>query len=362
MSHQSVSHLLQALGELYQHANLKAFPGIAQRTVRALVAQDTSSYNEVDFSTGRVAGEIDPPNIRSQDIARMLEPYINVHPLIRYFNKTGDGTAHRITDFVTQKRFESSELYRVVFKPIGVRRQISLCIQTPELVLIGVVSNRGGRDFSERDRTVLNLFRPHLVQAYQNARSVNLLQHERGQLDQIARSKQYGVVITTTSGRIDSMIGTANRLLDGFFDPPVSPGRLPELLRNWMADAIKASIELSPRLPLVVNRQGKKLSVRLLRATAGIYHTLVLEPVLPDLPAEPLQAAGMTLREIEVLRWISHGKSNAEIAEILRARPRTIQKHLEHIYEKLQVQTRGAAAAKARALATSGEEFVNTSN
>ena len=57
--------------------------------------------------------------------------------------------------------------------------------------------------------------------------------------------------------------------------------------------------------------------------------------------------AALTNREREVLGWVSAGKSNAQIAEIVQASPRTIAKHLERIYDKLGVESRTAAAMRA---------------
>ena len=51
-----------------------------------------------------------------------------------------------------------------------------------------------------------------------------------------------------------------------------------------------------------------------------------------------------------MLEWVAAGKTNRDIAAILGARPRTIEKHLERIYEKLGVETRTAAACRARLL------------
>ncbi|MBB4613528.1 response regulator transcription factor [Novosphingobium taihuense] len=59
------------------------------------------------------------------------------------------------------------------------------------------------------------------------------------------------------------------------------------------------------------------------------------------------QRLALTDREAEVLLWISYGKSNGMISEVLAISPRTVQKHLERIYEKLGVETRAAAAAVA---------------
>jgi DNA-binding NarL/FixJ family response regulator len=55
---------------------------------------------------------------------------------------------------------------------------------------------------------------------------------------------------------------------------------------------------------------------------------------------------GLTAREAEILMWISRGKTNKEVGLILETSPRTVNKHLEHIFEKLGVPTRTAAVAK----------------
>lgn len=53
----------------------------------------------------------------------------------------------------------------------------------------------------------------------------------------------------------------------------------------------------------------------------------------------------LTLREAEVLLWVSYGKVSSDISTVLNISPRTVQKHLERIFEKLGVETRSAAAA-----------------
>ncbi len=64
-------------------------------------------------------------------------------------------------------------------------------------------------------------------------------------------------------------------------------------------------------------------------------------------PADLRKELGLTSRESEVLSWISKGKTNRDIAQILGLSPRTIDKHLEQIYAKLGVENRTAAAALA---------------
>ena len=66
--------------------------------------------------------------------------------------------------------------------------------------------------------------------------------------------------------------------------------------------------------------------------------------------AAPPAASRLTARETEVLLWVARGKTNRDIAEILGMSPRTVNKHLEHVFEKLGVETRTAAAAAAQRL------------
>jgi DNA-binding NarL/FixJ family response regulator len=64
-------------------------------------------------------------------------------------------------------------------------------------------------------------------------------------------------------------------------------------------------------------------------------------------PSSRLATALLTPRETEVLSWVAKGKTNRDIADILCMSPRTVNKHLEHVFEKLGVETRAAAAALA---------------
>lgn len=73
-----------------------------------------------------------------------------------------------------------------------------------------------------------------------------------------------------------------------------------------------------------------------------------LAAVPPFLPFETLpMPLALTPRECEVLRCLATGKTDADIGEMLGISTRTVQKHLEHIYVKLGVETRTAAVMRA---------------
>ena len=60
-----------------------------------------------------------------------------------------------------------------------------------------------------------------------------------------------------------------------------------------------------------------------------------------------MESFSVTAREAEVLLWLARGKANREIAEILEMSPRTVGKHIEQIFRKLEVDNRTAAAMMA---------------
>jgi DNA-binding NarL/FixJ family response regulator len=119
---------------------------------------------------------------------------------------------------------------------------------------------------------------------------------------------------------------------------------LPDALRQWLeqaqaskggAKAATASFPDHPELRLhYMGNAGPNEFLLRLAKDAG--HAL---------PASFSSELGLTTREGEVLSWLSKGKTNRDIAQILGLSPRTVDKHLEQIYAKLGVENRTAAAA-----------------
>ena len=106
---------------------------------------------------------------------------------------------------------------------------------------------------------------------------------------------------------------------------------------------------VAPLRPLVAERDGRRLTIQLLRSNGGPF-LLLSERKLRIAPAD-IASLGLSPRETEVLAWLAHGKSNAEIAGILGLSPATIKHCLERVYGKLDVGTRAAATAVAVAAA-----------
>ncbi len=98
------------------------------------------------------------------------------------------------------------------------------------------------------------------------------------------------------------------------------------------------------RLPESIGAEGAALVVRRFaeRDRADLQMLVLEERGSPPGPSA-LLALGLTAREAEVLYWIAQGKSNPDIALIIGANVRTVHKHVEHIFQKLGLETRNAA-------------------
>jgi len=129
---------------------------------------------------------------------------------------------------------------------------------------------------------------------------------------------------------------------------------------DWLQQLAVSPVghEVMARPPGAPTADAQALVARSLGA-AGLGETMVLLSMAAIKPGEPMtgrvegpasdrvQIAALTPRETEVLSWLAKGKTNRDIADILGMSHRTVNKHLEHIFEKLGVETRAAAAALA---------------
>ncbi len=160
----------------------------------------------------------------------------------------------------------------------------------------------------------------------------------------------HGVLLLDARLRVAWRSPQAERWLRTAF--PDLQGEAPLDWLRHMADSPTGQEAVVPVAQAV--GEGMQLLARSLGA-AGLGETMVLLSLAPALPSTAPTEAGngraglpaLTPRETEVLSWLAKGKTNRDIADILGMSHRTVNKHLEHIFEKLGVETRAAAAALA---------------
>jgi DNA-binding NarL/FixJ family response regulator len=187
--------------------------------------------------------------------------------------------------------------------------------------------------------------RQHLRQTDENTPTFNKEQQILTQLKQVF--DRLGAIVVTSEGEVQFVTQLGKQLLSQYCST-YTPDSLPEPLQHWFKHQILliTSEDKVPSLclPLHIEQAGKRLSVHLSSDLIGEqYLVLLKEEKLPSFSIASLELLGLTRREAEVLFWVTKDKSNAGIARVLGCCEGTVRKHLEHLYEKLGVQTRTGA-------------------
>jgi DNA-binding response OmpR family regulator/DNA-binding CsgD family transcriptional regulator len=201
----------------------------------------------------------------------------------------------------------------------------------------------GGTDYVTkpiRAREVIARIATHLNAARQQSQA-------RNALDAFGHAT---LVVRLQDGRLIWQTALARQLLETHF---ASDGRrAPTQLLAWLQretlrlGPVEGVIASPPSLEL--DAAGRRLRFTLHEATGEGEWMLVLREADDAAALEALALAfGLTPKEAEVLYWVVKGKTNRDIGDILGSSPATVKKHLEHVYEKLGVETRNAAAAVA---------------
>jgi DNA-binding CsgD family transcriptional regulator len=340
--------------------DLTAFASAGVRALPTLVASEVTTLSVCDLVSGHRKVFGTPGAALSAQDQACFDRFFREHPLVRYHADLHGPGAHRISDSLPFSRFRRTPLYNEYYRRIGIDHVIALPIHVDSRTLVSFVLNRRGRDFSDRERSALDMLREHLAQAY---RQVRALEEAQAALDELH-------LLLDQSGSAWLRLGPQREVLAAsalalawvarYCGAAPAPGqRLAPALDHWLAQTLCRDGGVGPaplvmRNDLVLARGGDRLRVQALALPA---HGLPQEAGTFVILHEQLALAAsaqfgnlpLTSRECEVMRWLAAGKTDRDIAVVLGCSHRTVQKHLERIYAKLGVETRTAAVMRALA-------------
>lgn len=162
---------------------------------------------------------------------------------------------------------------------------------------------------------------------------------------------QATVALRVSDGRLVWQTPLARKLIRAYFD--VAEDDTPPRLLEWVQAAERARRVRQEVSPLLVADGARRLLASFHDQTGdegeGEWLVVLREENDASTVEALIAAFRLTTREAEVLYWVMRGKTNRDIGEILGTSPRTVHKHLEHVFEKLGVETRTAAASLALA-------------
>lgn len=346
--------VLEFVGEVNETDASEPFPAELLGRLARLIPADSAAYNERDLAGRELLSasawcrekEEEPePDEADWDVSPsgvdaweyVLHHPVNVHRRrSRYMGALADseiwGRRERRRHDVYEPEYHE---YWGLVDCLGIR----LSDSSTHTLTVWLESQ--DRDFSTRDKLVLDVLRPHLAARRRHARLKQLLADVLSALDEApAEMPAPAVVLLANRGRVEFASAAARAFLSKYFGE--CGADLPESLEEWR----RAGATTSYR----VQRDGHSLVVE---AAGRGQSALVLRE-------EPTQLAALTVRELDVMRCVDAGLTNDEIARLLWITRGTVKKHLEHVYTKLGVRTRTAALAQLRPrLAAGGESGVS---
>ncbi len=314
--------------------------------LRALVPAEFAGNASFEVGAPSQGGtqRTDPPELRSSEADAKLARLMPKAPIIVHFARTHCEQFTRWSDVQPLSQFLRSALYNEVYRSLGLRDGCTLFLRSrPDHVeFVGVGQHKQTPD---AHRDMLVSVSPHVLQAFR-------LAHTTSALIEITAMKSgpncaaRGLMAIDLNGTIAIETAGATRVLEKFFPKRTRQG-LPEQVRRWISHSNKTLRKATDvpdvRRPFVLERDGDRLTIHLLSKPEQNF--LVLEEHRRAIDPAALSSLCLTRRESEILAYITIGKTNPEIGIILGISSRTVSKHVEHILERLGVETRTAAAA-----------------
>ena len=200
----------------------------------------------------------------------------------------------------------------------------------------------GGADY------VTKPIRPQevLARIAAHMQSARLMKQARSALDAFGQAT---LALRPGSGRVVWQTPLARKLMNDYFEGQLED-RVPSAVMAWVQESGRARQEGRDFPPLHINQGARRLIFTLHERTGEDEWLLNLREESDAAVIDALIAAfRLTTREAEVLYWVIKGKTSPDIGEILGSSPRTVNKHLEHVFTKLGVENRTAAASVAMA-------------
>jgi CheY-like chemotaxis protein/DNA-binding CsgD family transcriptional regulator len=198
----------------------------------------------------------------------------------------------------------------------------------------------GGTDYVTkpiRPREVLARITSHLQAA-------RMMTQARGALDAFG---QAAIAITPAEGKIVWQTPLARDWMGRYGLFGTDEGATATFF-NWIKQMQQALATANHPESLTIIRSADRLTFSIVDPNNQEQWVILLREESDEAQIEALCAVfKLTKRESEVLYWATKGKTNKDIADILAASPRTINKHLEHVFVKMGVETRTAAASLA---------------
>jgi hypothetical protein len=174
-----------------------------------LIEADWVTYHETDYVRRCLLGYVLRPGDDDEDEDGEIPDHewerMNDHPICRQWRHDGRFSALRLSDVISRRELRQSRFYAESFAPWGIEYELKVRLPSPPWHgKTFAFHRRAARDFTPRDRLVLELLTPHFTRIWHEARTRRLLGRALEELDRADEQGPRGVIFIGADGRRSS--------------------------------------------------------------------------------------------------------------------------------------------------------------
>lgn len=174
----SLRALSESLLELYSETDIQRLPRVFTDVLARLIPGESHGVVVNDRAVGQRYWHLRPADVDHEQ--RLPVFFANFHEFAPagYRQRTGDGTALALSDFVSRAGLDRLAIHRDYYHPLCLEDDLSINIRHDDVTTCAAVLRRR-RSFRTEERELLNALRPHFAQAWSNAQTVTALNRVR---------------------------------------------------------------------------------------------------------------------------------------------------------------------------------------
>ena len=291
------------------------------------------------------------------DLAPAFGRNIASHP---QFIALCEGTARpvdAVSDYISLRKWRATAMFNEVVRHAGAVDQLSSSLPLGGNLSFSIIINRDRWKFTPEERLILRLLTPHAIQAWRTRQLLEKIPSGEAALDDTRSDFSCKLIADHLGNIVEAPEAVIGWLIKAFSEPDRALSKaLPEIIRVWMKRALAPlrhhrigaalAVDFTTRL---TTAQGVPLQLTLAPGSRYDLHVLAFTalPSGPESETLKLTRLGLSLRQAEILYWVSCGKTNEEVAGVLGISLFTVKAHLRAIFPILMVENRNAAATVA---------------
>ncbi len=142
----TVRKLLDFLHDLYSLRTWDQYTTDVIGAIPSLIPTDICSYNEMSPRRRQAVYKAWPPKLPVlPDAQEILGRFTHQHPLVMYMDRTKDLSAGKITNFVSQRQFRTTDLYNELYRPLHLPYNMGTGLAVNKGTVLAIGLNRAGK-------------------------------------------------------------------------------------------------------------------------------------------------------------------------------------------------------------------------